>query len=220
MYVYIYIYLHIYIYLYIYIYILQDSELAPLVPRLLANSDAHIDGVREMHALPFELQALDALMYTVFLCHLEVLCMYVCRCLCVYVYMYMYVCMHAYVYVGMYGYRRSLRSCILPFFTTWRCYVCMYVCAYVCMCICMYVCMCMCMYECMATGARCAHVYCFPLPPAGAVSVCMYVLMYICVYVCMYAGVCLCMVCVMYFSHTFNTVWYVYVYVWYGYVCV
>ena len=40
-----------------------------------------------------------------------------------------------------------------------------------------------------ATGARCAHVYCFPLPPRGAVFVFMYVLMCVCVNVCMYACV-------------------------------
>lgn len=50
----------------------QDSELQPLVPRLRANSAPHIDGVGELQALPFELQALDAVLYTAFLWHIEV----------------------------------------------------------------------------------------------------------------------------------------------------
>ena len=50
----------------------QDSELQPLVPRLRANEAPHIDGIGEMQVLPFELQTLDAVLYTVFQWHLQV----------------------------------------------------------------------------------------------------------------------------------------------------
>jgi hypothetical protein len=66
----------------------QDSELQPLVPRLRANSAPHIDGVGALQALPFELQALDAVLYTAFLWHIEVqnfldgILMCFCACAC------------------------------------------------------------------------------------------------------------------------------------------
>ena len=49
----------------------EDSELQPLMPRLLyANDGAQVDGM--IGALPFELQALDAVLYTAFHFRLQV----------------------------------------------------------------------------------------------------------------------------------------------------
>ena len=52
----------------------QDSELQPLVPRLRSNEGPNIEGVSEMSSLPFELQALDAVLYTAFQWHLQRVC--------------------------------------------------------------------------------------------------------------------------------------------------
>ena len=49
----------------------QDSELQPLTPRLRAAAGQHADGLANSFALPFELRALDAIFYTVFLWHLN-----------------------------------------------------------------------------------------------------------------------------------------------------
>ena len=49
----------------------QDAELQPLTPRLRAAAGQHADGLANSFALPFELRALDAIFYTVFLWHLD-----------------------------------------------------------------------------------------------------------------------------------------------------
>jgi len=50
----------------------DDPELQPLMPRLCTNDSTHVSGIPAARVLPFELQALDAVLYTAFQFRMQV----------------------------------------------------------------------------------------------------------------------------------------------------